>query len=811
MLRWFIMLSTLHTILFYISFLIALDNDTFLTLIRLALMISIPVILIFFLIFFLLDRKYRRILQNRKNMGESDEKFSNMFPVYGNIVISAGGIMITLMTVIVAYKMGLLLSLFQAGYFLIIGGFLAVIIGGFFFYHTKKVLFPLVDYIKFTPITMSQKLLIPVLSSILIILIMTSLGLYRSTYNRINSQYTNEMRANVEKNALFINSIFKESLAEIRGYSQGYEIQSMDKRKFLPFLQRAHGVKNDMIEMLFVATIDGMGYNSFGTNDFIGDRAHFQVPVKTGKIYFSDPILNKRTKNQIMTCSAPVIRDGQIVGMSGATILIATIDKVLNDSVFTKTGRFGIINNQGKVVFHKNKDLIGKVVGESPELTSNGKNITDIEKLKTAQEGKLFHYFYNGVKVISLKQHIPILDYSLFYCVDQIDFVSMLNPLIIQMTSLLVLLALFTYIMMTIIASKFSKPIHDTIYVIRKLSEGDLTVDLKNELHDEFGMLLKSFYKFREVLKETIHQALESAIQLSGSAEELAATSQTLSESTQARAASVEEATAAIEEVSSSIESINNNAARQSDLASVTFRSMEDLKKDIATVLDYAIKAQETAKNTTNQAQTGNRLMQDTISGMNNIDTSTKKIADMVRLISDISDQVNLLALNASIEAARAGEHGRGFAVVAEEISKLADETAATAKSITELVKTGLSEVNRGREFLDSTSKAFENIISNIEQTETHVKNITDSSKKQFGSSEKVLSDTRSVLEMAESISTATNEQMITNQEMAKTIDQINQVTQTEAGGSEEIASSAEEISAQAVNLKSRMEFFKVS
>jgi hypothetical protein len=90
-----------------------------------------------------------------------------------------------------------------------------------------------------------------------------------------------------------------------------------------------------------------------------------------------------------MTCSAPVIRDGQIVGMSGATILIATIDKVLNDSVFTKTGRFGIINNQGKVLFHKNKDLIGKVVGEAPELTSNGKNVVDIEKLKTPRRQAL--------------------------------------------------------------------------------------------------------------------------------------------------------------------------------------------------------------------------------------------------------------------------------------------------------------------------------------------------------------------------------------------------------------------------------------
>ena len=141
---------------------------------------------------------------------------------------------------------------------------------------------------------------------------------------------------------------------------------------------------------------------------------------------------------------------------------------------------------------------------------------------------------------------------------------------------------------------------------------------------------------------------------------------------------------------------------------------------------------------------------------------------------------------------------------------KLADETATTAKSISELVNTGLSEVNRGREHVDTTKRAFDTIIKNIEQTEILVKNITESSKKQFNSSEKVLADTKSVLEMADSISVATNEQMITNHEMARTIETINQNTQAEAGGAEEIASSAEEISAQALSLQTKMEFFKV-
>ncbi len=203
--------------------------------------------------------------------------------------------------------------------------------------------------------------------------------------------------------------------------------------------------------------------------------------------------------------------------------------------------------------------------------------------------------------------------------------------------------------------------------------------------------------------------------------------------------------------------------------------------------------------------------MQNTISGMNNIDASTHKIAERVRLISDISDQVNLLALNASIEAARAGEHGKGFAVVAEEISKLADETAASAKSIADLVHSGLVEVNQGREFVDSTGNALNAIISNIEETELLVKKITESFELQDQASQKVLQDTRRVMDMAESISVATNEQMQTNQEMAKTIEQINQNTQSEAAGAEEIASSAEEISSQAESLRSQMEFFKVS
>lgn len=211
---------------------------------------------------------------------------------------------------------------------------------------------------------------------------------------------------------------------------------------------------------------------------------------------------------------------------------------------------------------------------------------------------------------------------------------------------------------------------------------------------------------------------------------------------------STSEQAASLEETTSSIEQINGSIAQNTASAKVT----EDLANTVA-----------------NDAQAGGQAVTDTRQAM-------KSIADKIQVIDEIAYQINLLALNAAIEAGRAGEHGMGFAVVASEVRKLAERSQQAAAEIADVAgsSVGLAE---------HAGKLIDQVVPSIRKTAELVRGISSSSQEQATGANQI------------------NTAMV----------QLNQTTQHNASGAEELAATADEMSGQAERLVTLMAFFTVT
>ena len=250
-----------------------------------------------------------------------------------------------------------------------------------------------------------------------------------------------------------------------------------------------------------------------------------------------------------------------------------------------------------------------------------------------------------------------------------------------------------------------TRPLHDAADAMARVADGDLSVEASQERGDEVGSLFASLHAMVAKLRQTVGGVRASAESIQIASSEVATGNADLSVRTEQAASSLQETASSMEQLTGTVQQSANAASLANQLAS----------------------------SASAVAQRGGDVIGQVVSTMDEINASSKRIADIIGVIDGIAFQTNILALNAAVEAARAGEQGRGFAVVAGEVRLLAQRSAQAAKEIKGLIGTSVGKVEVGSKLVQDAGTTMQEIVASVQRVSDVIGEITGAAGEQSG------------------------------------------------------------------------------
>ena len=476
----------------------------------------------------------------------------------------------------------------------------------------------------------------------------------------------------------------------------------------------------------------------------------------------------------IISNSMPIVIDGVFKGVVGIDMDVEYIDEVLSKVKLYKRGYVFLFSNNGTVISYPDKKYIGKNIEELNNFKEylgyikSDKSYYETKTLDTINEKHL-------IVVSPILQENAGMPWGIIGVVPESEFLSSINNIRNIFIFLLFLSAvIITFILFSIVNKLYrelgGEPSR-VIDVIREITNKNLNTRIVLIGKDRNSLLFYVSNMVRE-LKEFIKHLISVSKNLSSESNRLNEGSKIINSNMEDQAVktteiatSASQMVKATEDMALSISELLNFTNSTVELTDSDMRSVDETTDSISQINDSIMEARN--------------MMKD-------LQEESTEIESIIVTIREISDQVNLLALNASIEAARAGEAGRGFAVVAEEVRKLAEKTKTAATNITEQIgstKVNILNVTNKMDGIDNESKGivkkvddlkinFNDISHNILKLQEMIEEITAISEELASSSSNIGLD-------VENISKSSNETSLEANSFLKLADKISEISQS--------------------------------